>query len=137
MMSLEMPSPIYLKDQKELLPDQIKKIKETIGEINNVTLTNTIALSDLVYSATTDRGYRDFLKLETPTQKALDKVRKVFTEGYESRLQSYDEDLRELQLNLNAAETKAMELLEEVSKKESFFTVSSVLINSGKECYNK
>ena len=47
-------------------------------------------------------------------------------------MQSKEEELGNLQLKITSAKTRAKELLEDVSKKESFFTVSTVLINSGK-----
>jgi len=122
----------YLKDQKESLPDQIKKKNKTISEINSVTLTNTTALSDFINSAKTNLAYQNFSKQEQPTEETLKKLKEVFTTDYQDRLQKYEEELRGLQLNLNTAGTKALELLDEVSKKESYFTVSSVLINSGK-----
>jgi hypothetical protein len=122
----------YLKDRKENLPDQIKKAKDSITEINAFTLTDTIAFSELVDSSRTDRAYSDFVKVDNPKESDLKKLKEAFTTGYEARLQNVKEELRSLQLNLNAAETKAIELLNEVTKKESYFTVSAVLINSGK-----
>jgi hypothetical protein len=123
---------LYLKDRKENLPDQIKKLKDLITEINTFTLTDTFRFNELVFSSAASQAYSKFVKVDNPKESDLKKLKEVFTTKYEVDLQKVKEELRSLQLNLNAAETKAMELLNEVTKKESYFTVSAVLINSGK-----
>lgn len=123
-----------LKIVKENLPGKIDSTKELINKVENLTTENASSILDELSYSSFSR-YRTIIDLQISDSKSdsvLDSVKKELKEKYASKLAKYENRLQDLQLNLNDAESKAYELLEEVTKKESYFTVNAVLINSGK-----
>ncbi|EJU9974511.1 hypothetical protein ACRRGR_004807 [Vibrio alginolyticus] len=120
-----------LNQLRATLPERIKDAKFTIAAINAITIDNYQDISKYLFTQSETDTYKR-LETGTPTKGTLKALKTKLVHRYQSDQKGWEDRLRDIQLNQASAESKALELLNEVTNKESFFTVSAVLINSGK-----